>query len=437
MKASFAIVLSLTAVFAASCGKVQEDVAERTYSFSIEAGAPLTKALSLDGNELKASWSTSESVAVMKGETKVGVLHPSRDGASTTLAGTLAGDFAMGDQLTLHFPDADVSYSEQKGTLEDISAGYDYATATVRITSVDGGAISAVDNGTGGAANFVNQQAIVKFILKKGDVPLNVSALTVLVSGSEALVIKPASSLSELYVAIPGFSGGDITLSATADGELYQYKRNGVSFSDGQYYAITVKPSLVANAVDLGLPSGTIWASVNIGATAPEEAGDYIAWGETDGYAAGVAHTFNWENYKYYDTAVTKYCSGDGKMVLDADDDAATSLWGASWCMPSLDQIQELINDEYTEAKWESGKKCFRFTSLSNGNSILLPAAGFRQDNELYNNGDYGYYWSNMTVGTSSSDAHNGRSLGLYSSGIPNYNKYSRYRGQSVRPVMK
>lgn len=106
--------------------------------------------------------------------------------------------------------------------------------------------------------------------------------------------------------------------------------------------------------VDLGLPSGTLWATCNIGASSPEESGDYFAWGET-----APKETYNWETYKWCndrDNTVTKYCTTDiygtvdNKTELDLEDDAAYVNWGSSWRMPSMEQIKELR--EYCSWEW-------------------------------------------------------------------------------------
>ena len=157
--------------------------------------------------------------------------------------------------------------------------------------------------------------------------------------------------------------------------------------------------------VDLDLPSGTLWATCNVGANSPEEYGDYFAWGDTapkDGY--------NWSHYKWCDLsgyAMTKYCTHseygyngftDGKTELDPEDDAATANWGSSWRMPSVNQTQELCNSNYTTSEWrtKNGVNGRKITSKSNGNSIFLPAAGRRwdDDDELNLAGSYGGYWS-------------------------------------------
>ena len=192
--------------------------------------------------------------------------------------------------------------------------------------------------------------------------------------------------------------------------------------------------------VDLGLPSGTLWATCNIGASKPEEYGDYFAWGETT-----TKSDYDWDTYKYCNgsmSTLTKYCtqSGygynsftDGKKELDPEDDAATANWGSGWRMPSYEQCEELRDKSYTTTEWttQGGVNGRRITSKSNGNSIFLPAAGRRDGTGLNDVGSYGRYWSRSLY---TDKSLNGRSLYFYSSDISTYRSY-RYSGRSVRPV--
>lgn len=125
--------------------------------------------------------------------------------------------------------------------------------------------------------------------------------------------------------------------------------------------------SLTANAqheyVDLGLPSGTLWATCNIGADSPEEEGDKFAWGETT-----TKDYFTKENYSFY----------GNPEVLDAEDDAAAVNWGSEWRMPTNEQCEELECGEYTtnEVTTLNGVKVVRVTG-KNGNSIFLPEESY------------------------------------------------------------
>lgn len=169
-----------------------------------------------------------------------------------------------------------------------------------------------------------------------------------------------------------------------------------------------------AEGIDLGLPSGTKWANMNIGAEKPEENGLYFAWGETDGYGSDTSdgHDFSINNYKWGTSyhSMQKYCNNsnygtvDGKTTLDAEDDAAAVIWRGDWRMPTRGEIQELCNNNYTTSEWTTVNGVYgrRVTSKTNGNSIFLPAAGYRRDAELYGCGTYGNYWSRSlsTIGS-------------------------------------
>lgn len=163
--------------------------------------------------------------------------------------------------------------------------------------------------------------------------------------------------------------------------------------------------------VDLCLPSGTLWASWNVGASKPEDTGKYFAWGETRGYGKGENHNFNWANYSLCNgvkTKLTKYCidatiwdpaqgaTPDDKTELEAVDDAATVSWGSEWCMPSYEQIKELKDSRYTTIHWESLNDVdgYRITSKVNGNSIFIPVTGFRKDASFNNQETNGLYWT-------------------------------------------
>ena len=189
--------------------------------------------------------------------------------------------------------------------------------------------------------------------------------------------------------------------------------------------------------VDLGLPSGTLWATCNLGASSPEEYGDYFAWGETE-----PKTTYDWSTYKYCNGSpetMTKYCTKssygtvDDKTVLEPSDDAATANWGSEWQMPSEEQCYELYNSSYTTTTWTTlnGKYGRKITSKSNGNSIFLPAAGWRNDTFLNAVGYNGLYWSRSLDAGNSGSAD---CLDFVSSDIGTYYDY-RYVGRSVRPV--
>ena len=190
--------------------------------------------------------------------------------------------------------------------------------------------------------------------------------------------------------------------------------------------------------VDLGLPSGTLWATCNIGATTPEGYGDFFAWGETSS-----KEVYNWKTYKWcngnYDM-LTKYCVHiyygydgftDGKTELDPEDDAAYVNWGPSWRMPTFEQIEELFNN----CSWQWTQRNGVYGQLGtgqNGNTIFLPATGGHWEESLYYAGSRGYYWSRTL---SPYDSYNAYRLYFNSGGV--YWYYSgRYYGFTVRAVL-
>ena len=189
--------------------------------------------------------------------------------------------------------------------------------------------------------------------------------------------------------------------------------------------------------VDLGLPSGTLWATCNVGASTPEGYGDYFAWGEIL-----QKPVYCWSTYKYgnggYDK-LTKYCNEsdygdngftDNLTTLVPSDDAATANWGSDWCLPSADQWRELLDNTNVAWTTQNGVNGRLFTA-SNGNSLFLPAAGFCWDDELGDVGSYGDYWSS-SLGT---DSPNGAWLFYFGSDY--YIVYNDIRrdGRSVRAV--
>ena len=189
--------------------------------------------------------------------------------------------------------------------------------------------------------------------------------------------------------------------------------------------------------VDLGLPSGTLWATCNVGANAPEEYGDYFAWGET---APKDYH--GWSTYKWCNgssTTMTKYCTNssygyngfvDNKRELDPEDDAAYVNWGPSWRMPTLEQQQELIDNCTWTWTTQNGVNGRLFTG-PNGNTMFLPAAGYRWSDSLYIAGSWGYYWSRTLNSSIPSNAY----YLNFNSGYVFWDYYYRNNGFTVRAV--
>lgn len=187
------------------------------------------------------------------------------------------------------------------------------------------------------------------------------------------------------------------------------------------------KPKAPEGAVDLGL--SVYWATCNLGATAPEESGDFYAWGEIKTKDEYTWDTYKWGNFKY-DT-ITKYGPGDNRTVLEAEDDVAHVILGGNWRMPTDAEWTELLeNCTWTHSTLNDiNVRCA--TSNKNGISIFLPQPGFRADLG-YNDGISGHYWSSSLSTDSPYDAWGVRFS--YADEVSR-DGLMRSSGFSVRPV--
>ena len=250
-------------------------------------------------------------------------------------------------------------------------------------------------------------------------------------------------------------SGWKVTLTATPN-EGYSFVNwtvDGVEVSKENPFTTTINQNIqfVANFdlplfeptgtengygyVDLGL--SVKWATCNVGADTPEDYGDYFAWGETS-----PKTTYNWSTYKYcngsYDT-MTKYCvesyygTVDNKTTLELSDDAARVNWGGKWRMPTKAEQDELRNTSNCTWTWtiQNGVNGYKVTSKRNGNSIFLPAAGYRGSSNLGDAGNDGSFWSSSLYAYYSYVACG---LDFDSSGV-DCSSSDRCGGQSVRAV--
>ena len=268
--------------------------------------------------------------------------------------------------------------------------------------------------------------------------------------------------MSLSFVAFASCSDDDKENPSSENGE------NGGD-SNGNVSAVSVYKSGTENGhdyVDLGLTSGTKWATANVGAAKPQDYGNYYAWGETT-----TKETYdNWENYKYGSDwdQMTKYCNSssygkdgvtDNKTTLDPEDDAAAYNWGGKWRMPTRIQQDELLSECYwvwtsnynnsnvkgyivykAKAPSDNGKKIYSGDTPSSSYSlsdahIFLPFAGCRYNGGLSGAGARGHYWSSSL----DTDLQYGAwGVLLHSDYV--YRHYGsdniRYYGQSVRAVI-
>ena len=263
-----------------------------------------------------------------------------------------------------------------------------------------------------------------------------------------------AEAATEFWFCIPPvtFSKG---FTITATGSAGSFSKSTTSSRTVERNVRVSMPALefipegpaVPEAVDLGLPSGIKWASFNLGATKPEEYGGYYQWGGLED-VTDTGIYLNWDNCPYHTgsdmfTGWTKYIpsyqssywsgagSPDNKTVLDPEDDVVRVKLGGSWRMPTKEEFDELRSICTSEWVTMNGVPGLKFTSNKNGNSIFLPAAGYRYCDYVHEDGSYGCYWSS-SLGT------NHPSYGyqlIFSSDYLDTDYDYRYGGLSVRPV--
>ena len=196
---------------------------------------------------------------------------------------------------------------------------------------------------------------------------------------------------------------------------------------------------IVYDYVDLGLPSGTLWATCNVGASKPNEAGLYFQWGDTQGYTASQVGTgegkkkfaSDWSDYKFgvYPN-FTKYTKKG--EALELEDDAAHANMGGDWHMPTPQQVQELLDNTTTAWTTKDGVNGRLFTSKNDtSKSIFFPAAGNAWGGSVQDSGGYGGVWSSIL----STGVDEGQCLSFRLDGDQLY-EGSRLCGFSVRGVI-
>ena len=273
--------------------------------------------------------------------------------------------------------------------------------------------------------------------------------LTVQSDGSTPYVYALPTSARTLAV-----SDGVYTYTRTLDAGVMQKGHSGYfdipTPDNNDNWTKEIGNPFIYEYVDLGL--SVKWATCNVGASSPEDYGDYFAWGETKGYMDGKT-IFNWDTYKWMEDGysdgghINKYqyadgqtsaiwykngtFVGDNKTVLDLEDDVAHVKWGGSWRMPTDAEFTELRNNCTWTWTIQNGVEGRKVTSKTNGNSIFLPNAGYRNNSSFYNAGSYGQYRSSSLYSSSSDYAY----VLYFSSGNAFRNYSSRDLGQSVRPV--
>ena len=499
-----ALCLATLSLIFSGCKKENNDPQEpaqvQTYQMSIQASKGTDsqangprRVLSLDGNTLNATWAAGEQVTVYKGETSLGTLTTTEEGASVQFSGEVSGEVEKGDKLTLKYLSA--NYTGQNGTLAYISANCDYAIATdVEVTGIVDETIY-----TDGETTFENQQAVVEFNLKdnSNNAAISASELVVTVGTSTSYTVALTPAASKLYVAIPGFAGETVTLTATVGSDTYTYEKTGATFANGKFYQITAKlkkqgpaeygPFSVSPTQKVNFSQGNLQytrestsADWNTGKFSfMDHQYDYIETSDVSGdYANETAiGLFGWAtsnlntpvdntNYLPTNTNTTNESYGSGittegvnwaTAYANYDWGANTGDLGTGWRTLTKDEWVYLFNTRTVNGGTGNGKSYTLgqsvngtpgavlypdnytgatyttgsdWSTFEDKGCVFLPAAGYRGGTSVYYVGSDGYYWSS----TSGNGPDACRMLFAGSFANPASSNY-RYSGCSVRLV--
>jgi len=418
------------------------------YTMTVQAskgGDATTRALTLGRNDadtknvLNATWDANEVVLVYQGGSQIGTLHSAASSTNeTTLTGTLDSAPNTGQDLTLYFHTNDTpSYAGQDGTLAKIASTYDFC-APATITA---GSFKVSDNtvSTTGSVSFgANQQAIVKFTLidkADGTTPLSATKL-VINDGTTDYTITPASATSVIYAAIPGFTSKTVKLTATVGDNTYTYVKASQSFTNGQYYEITVKtkPDLLSGVFSVSSTKKVKFSKGNLRYASGAWSFFDNQYNYCTSYSADAWDKFGWS------TSATTYGMSTSGSGYSGDFKDWGETMGTGWSTLSKDEWTYLLdtrsasnvggteNGHYAKAKvndvwgmilfpdtythpdgvtapvgvnkedatgWNGNNySSADWTKMESAGCVFLPAAGYRDGSSVYNPGTYGDYWS-------------------------------------------
>ena len=304
------------------------------------------------------------------------------------------------------------------------------------------GTVSQIDLSEQEDDAIINVSGTVSSLLGEDDneytpvtgVSLNQSSINLNVGDTETLTASVAPVGA--YPNVVWSSSDEAVATVSANGVVTAVAKGSAiitakTISEGFTAICTI--TVDRQYVDLALPSGIMWATCNMGADNPEDAGSFFAWGETESKTE-----FSWSTYNYCngsETAITKYCiistngTVDNKTSLDSEDDVAHVCWGGNWRMPTKDEFSELIENCTWTWTTLNGKSGYRVTGPNN-NSIFLPTSGYK-DGTTLKGSTSGYFWTSSLYMDKSS---HGKRLS-FNSNATNNGQAGRYYGFPVRPV--
>ena len=445
----------------AACSKIETDVPPLVESKGITLtamlapkGAP-TRALADNGDgKITATWSQGETLAILYNNrtSEAEVTSVDASGAAT-ITFTVVDGTADGTACQIIYPSTATDLSTFAFQNGELSAALDVRQGTGTINP------GTPDAGLTLTTPLTQQCAIFKFTLQDEDgAAITARSLMVYLDALmdiQTYVATPSAATGEYYVALPPISGKKMIISAINDAgnSSYRFSRENVSFEAGKYYRSTLKMTVQSdNAAYVPMGDGLKWAVRNVGASKPEDYGDYFAWGETEPYYSslnpltwkqGKEEGYDFSSYSHTSNNgfdFTKYTGSDGLSTLVASDDAATKNMGSGWRTPTIDEWEALLaRDDF---RWiqvknfnnsgKNGRLVISRKAGFEGNSIFLPAAGVRDWKSAAGAGRIVSYWSSSLDASYPSHA-------FYLKGSDDLTtSYDmRYMGFSVRGVKK
>ena len=414
-----------------------------------------TRALSESGSNINATWAVGEEIAIVFNSTKyTATVTAVASNGCASIEGTVPASTPDNQAVQLIYPASAVTdagaikdnlLAQQLGTLADVSANYDVITANGNL-EISGTSASMKEQVTFNAPQYT----ICKFQFTENNTAITGITQLVIKDNTDNVIttVTPASALDVVYVAMAPITSR-IKFALKSGSNTYYTGSANAQLAAGKYYPIGLNLSQLdyqtyqdQAAVDLGMTTASgkklIWASMNVGAVTETVFGDYFAWGETtpktvynswSTYAWGTG----WKALTKYNID-SSYGTVDNKTTLEATDDAAAVNMGGDWRMPTVAEFQELLDN--TTCTWVTNYKGSGIngrTFSGNGNTIFLPAAGYRADTDLYGQGTMGNYWSSSLF---ENNPHNGHALNFGpGGGSMNAKGNGRIVGQSVRAV--
>lgn len=442
--------ISLLALAAVSCSKEQMTVGSvGTMSISATTdGADTRTSLSKNGQSYDVVWSAGDRI----------IVQPKNPNAQSSFwdftlesgEGTTNGTFTGNGSINWsNYSQVEAYYGISDGWNKEWPSiqhyfGEDVISDSPMVCMMD-------TEGVEPQLHFVNMGGILRLLVKGprnvrqitittgndccGDITSVSSAGVVSVSGGKSITLEtggegvavspegtvfniamPAKSYSDVSIKVKDNNGGEY-VKTLKTGKTLDIERSKITEA-----SVTFDSHMGHKFVDLGLPSGLLWATCNVGAAQPQDYGRYYAWGETEDL--GLVN-FGWDKYKWSgntERTLTKYCTRseygevDNLTTLLPEDDAAHVNWGGNWRMPTEEELIEMIDNCPHELTTEYGgvaiigyifykkKTGSSYYSLSDPH-IFLPAAGAREEYGLQYQGEDGYYWTSTVSGEKDCEA--------------------------------